>query len=808
MKQIYVLILFFMFISVQPSPAETVRYPSVEYPVPPQSVANASGADGFFFNPASLKSDNELDITYYHSFNDSTFNGDNGLATARLGAGFSYFKLRLDGKPGINSWSLGLASKFGKRIFVGTSYTFYKTDREGYHNDHFWKVGLIYRPNRRLSIAAVADNINRMEFDGKRTRRDYTIGAGIRPAHERITLSADYRFFADESFSDGTFTGYGSVVLKDGLVLKGYVDEYWAFGVGLSVSFGQSTSTAYARFNRNSHFSSGILSHSLSRNSRGYAIGRNTRHVELKLSVAYPEEKLESNLWKKSNRTFGDLVLGFDRLIADPSVTGVSIYIDSPKLGFAQIEELRSAILKLRQHGKMVTVFLAPLSGTGAYFLASAADKIAMQKFDALNITGLLAEVTFYKGTLEKLGIEAQMEAIGEYKSAPELLTRDSMSVYHKEAINDLLDDIWETLIDGISESRHISKTDLRTLIDHAPLTSREALDAGLIDTVLQPDEFEEWAAKLQKNRRESFDSYLTGNKYSTRWDTPDKIAVIPAEGEIVRGHSSNRPYFGKTLGSVNLVSAIKRVRKKNDVKAVILRVNSPGGESFGSEAIRRELELTRKIKPVIVSMGNVAASGGYHISSASDYILSQRTTVTGSIGVFYGKLDLSGLREKIGFSTYFLKRGMNADLYTWDKGFTDDQRLKMRDLIKLVYDDFITSVANNRGMTPEEVDLVARGRVWSGKRAVENNLVDRVGGLSDAITEACARAGIDRGETEVEIIPTRRQSLIPQFPGLAFASELIDIVIGGKSQKSSTDMNTPLTTGLLYRNPYDILIR
>jgi protease-4 len=808
MKHAYVLILIFALVVVRPCFSETARYPSLEYPIPPQSVSDATGADGFAFNPASLKTNSELEVSYYHSFNDSTFDGDNGFATARLGAGFSYHKLRLDGKAEINSWTLGAGSKYGRRILIGASYTFFKTDREGYHNDHFWKAGLLYRPSRKLSIAAVADNINRMEFDGRKTRREFTIGVGIRPARERITLAADYRFFEDERFDHGALTGYGSIVVKNGIVLRGHIDEYWAFGVGLCISFGKSTSTGYARFDDSGDFSSGILSHSFSHSSRGHAIGRRARHVELKLSGAYPEEKLESRLWKKSSRTFGDLVLGLDRLTADPTVTGVSLYIDSPRLGFAQLEEMRSSLVKLRRQGKLVTAYLAPFTGTGAYFLASAADRIAIQELDVLNITGLMAEVTFYKGTLDKLGIEAQMEAIGEYKSAPELLTRDSISVYHREAIDDLLDDIWETLIDDISESRQIPEADIRALIDRAPLTSREAFSAGLIDTILHPDEFDKWTDALQEGSRLSFDEYLSRRDYSTQWDSPDRIAVIPVEGEIIHGHSSNRLYFGKTLGSVTLAKVISRARGDDDVKAIVLRVNSPGGESFGSEAIRRELELTRETKPVVVSMGNIAASGGYHVSSASDYILAQATTLTGSIGVFYGKLDLSGLREKIGLSTFHLKRGANADLYTWNKGYSEDQRTRMRNLIEFVYDDFISKVAENRNMTTDEVDLVARGRVWSGKRATEHNLVDRVGGLSDAVNEACRRAGIDRDEATVEIVPTRKQSLIPEFPDLAFASNLIGFVVGSKSQDNPADLDIPLTGGWLYRSPYDIVIR
>lgn len=791
------------------SNADAEDYPYLWYPHVQNSVASVSGAEGTFFNPAALKADPRLELGFYHSLNDSTFNGDNGIVFSRGGFGISYYNLHLDGKPGVNSWTLAAATKYTSRLLLGLSYTFYKTDREGYHNDHFWKTGFLYRPSRQFSFGAVIDNVNRMEFASKSTERVYTIGAGFRPFKEKVTISADYRIQGGEELSDGLLTGFLEVELKEGLWLNGHVDENREFGIGLSFAFGESITDCYGRFDRDGGFSKGVISHKYTYNRPAYALLEPDRYVILRLSGSYPEERRKSLPFVQSSCSFADLILGLDKISKDRQVTGVAVHIEDLALGWAQLEELRGKLSCVRRNGKTVVVFLGPFSGTGAYYLASVADRIAMQRVDALSIVGLLAEVTFYKGLLDKLGIEAEIERTGAYKSAADLITREDMSPHHAEAVNALLDDLWFEITVKIAECRGIPTDSIERTVDRSPLTSIEAVDAGLIDTLIYPDMFSEWAESQMPGGDDIvFEDYIKSEDINRRWGEPPRVVVIPAEGSIVRGKSSTSLLLGKTIGSFTLNNSIKKARDSESVKAVVLRVNSPGGEVIGSESIWRQLKLTQEKKPVIVSMSNVAASGGYHISSASDWILAENMTITGSIGVIYGKLNLSGLREKIGFSTYHLKRGENADFYTPARGYTDEQRQKVRSEIELLYRDFVMTVAQNRNTSFERIEEVAQGRSWSGSRAVEHNLIDQIGGLSDAIDVACRMANVNRGDVVVEVVPTRAFSLFPSAYPLESVFELAKSLVDWDQSAVLSELTAGLGECWFYRSPYELHIR
>ncbi len=809
MKTKHAIIGILTFIVFCGSIAGAERYPSLQYPHANRSIASVSGVEGTFFNPAVLGAGQRLEIGFYHSFNDSTFNGDNGVAFTRGGAGFSYYSLRLDGRPGVNSWTFAYGTRHSSKFLFGGSYTFYKTDRAGYKNDHFWKAGGLFRPNRHISVGAVVNNINRMEVASGKTRREYTLGFGIRPRGGKVTISGDYLFFGGEQFTDGSFTGFTEIELKEGLWLQGHVDESGAFGLGLSFAFGEAQTGSYANFDDKAGFSRGVLSQKYSYNQSGYAFFEPNRYIVLKLSGSYPEEREESFLWRKSNRTFADLVLGLDRISDDEHITGVALKIGRTGLGWAQLEELRDKLSELRRKGKTVVAFLEPFSGTGSYYLASVANKIAMQRVDVLSITGLLAEVTFYKGMLDKLGIDAELEHSGDYKTASDLITREDISTHHREAIDAILDDLWAEITARISSSRGISRENLQSAIDAAPLMSLDAVELGLIDTLIYPDIFDEWVkSQIEESSGISFEKYVDAEDYGTRWGESPRVAVIPAEGSIVLGKSSHSLLTGKMLGSSTLNRSIKSAREDGSVKAVVLRVNSPGGETLGSESMWRELKLTQEKKPVIVSMGNVAASGGYHISSASDWILARNMTITGSIGVIYGKLDLSDLRNKIGLSTFHLKRGENADFYTMTRGYTDQQREKVRSEINLIYEDFVGKVAENRNTTPEAIDIVAQGRAWSGSRALQHNLIDQIGGLSEAIDVACEKANLDREEVVVDVMPTRKPSLLPSMYPVDFAARVVQFVFDPDMSDVSSVLSAEFGEGWLYRSPYELRIR
>jgi protease-4 len=791
--------------------AASWHYPAPRLPIFARSTASVNGVDCVWTNPAALKANPELELGMYHSFNDSTLNGDYGIGLSKSGLGVGYQSIRLDGRPAINSWTIGLSSHHNNMLYIGSSYTFFKSNREGFHNHHFWKAGMAYRPRRQLSISVLTGNINRMRFDGRRTAVEYTLGGAIRPSGERLTLSGDFVFYGGERFMDGILTGFADVQLRNGIDLHGHVDETGAFGVGLSVSFGRSTFSSQADFDEASKFDRGLVAYSYNQSPRGHALSKPGRFIMMRLSGQYPEEKQASILWRKPNCTFAELVLDLEKARLDASVKGIALYIDQPGLGMAQAEELRGILLSMRSSGKRVIAHLAPQSGVRSYYLASAADRISMQRFDDLALVGLLAEVTFYKGTLDKIGLEAEIERIGDYKSAPEVYTGDSMSVYFREAVEALLDDRWSEIVSSISDNRRLTSDSVQHLVDNAPLISTVALKAGLVDTLLYADQLDEYfKSEMGGIRSERFEEYAEQSPYDLRWGRRDRIAVIPAEGGIAYGSSSRSILDGKTLGSATLNDVIRRTRNDHSVKAVVLRINSPGGEVLGSEAMWRELKLTQEKKPVIVSMSNVAASGGYHIASASDYILAMNSTITGSIGVYYGKLNMSALREKIGLSTTVIKRGQNADMFSMKTGYSESQKRKIRELIELVYDEFVNTVAANRNLTYDEVAKVGAGRVWSGKRAVNNGLVDRIGGLNEAVAVACEKAGVNLPDVDVDVKATRPASLFPydEITPLAMMSEFAEVFSDWFTESGSIDRESTERTSLYFMIPYSISFR
>ena len=809
MKSGKILILTGLILVLLVSTSWAVRYPALNYPHAPRSAASVHGSESVFFNPGSLRSTPGLNMMYYHSFNDSTFDGDNGLVFAKRGLGISYYKLHLDRDPSVSSWTIAFGSGFSRELLVGGSYTFYKTDRQGYHNDHFWKLGLTYRPNRNLSIAAVADNLNRMEFDGVETSMKYTIAAAIRAADDRLTLAADYDFYQDEEFNEGSLRGLAEVKLKEGVWLNGHLDEEGAFGFGLTFAFGTSLAGAYVNYDDDQEFLNGVLYTGYSDHPRGYAAFEPRKHITLRLSGNYSEEKQRSFLWREGRMSFSELILGIEKISEDNNVNGLVLYIDHPRMGFAQLEELREKLLEFRSKGKTIAAYLSPLSGTGSYYIASAADKIAMQRVDALALTGLLAEVTYYKGTLDMLGIEAQIERVGNYKSLADLMTADSLSPYHEEAINAMLDDLWGEVASAITKSRRLDRSQLDELTDRSPMSSAEALEAGLVDTLLYPDEFQRWATGMMQNTSdESFHTYCRRQEYDNRWGNRDKVAIIPVEGSIVYGGSYNSLFTGKALGSSTLNRSIRTARNDKSVKAVVLRVNSTGGEVFGSESIWRELRITRESKPVIISMGNTAASGAYHLSIASDHIFSRRTTLTGSIGVIYGKANLADLREKIGFSTFHIKRGKNADIYRSSRGYSYEQRTKIKQQVELVYEDFVSKVAESRQMTYDDVDAIGQGRTWTGIRALDHGLVDEIGGVSEAIDAACTAAGINRADAIIQVYTSRSGFDLPSLEPLRLADAISGIFKSSEFDDLPDDLAHLIDDGFYFRAPYELQIR
>ena len=471
--------------------------------------------------------------------------------------------------------------------------------------------------------------------------------------------------------------------------------------------------------------------------------------LQLEVSGALPEEVTPSltAFWRTPDPDFLSILSLLRWARDDSRLRVVMISLVDLDAGWARIQELRRALLDLRQAGKHVSVFLAEAS-TREYYLASAADTVVLAPAGHLAITGLAAEAMFFKGALDKLGIQAQVSQAGQYKSAGEPFTRESMSAPHREMLDSLLDDLYDQISEGIAAARKQSKEHIQHLIDQGLFLAREALAEGLVDHVGYEDEIpqllEKQVGELHVLDAEHY-RHRRANELRQQLlrATPHKIALLTVNGPIKRGETIDGPDGPRAVGSSNFIRDLRRAREDHDVEAVVVRVASPGGSGLASDLMWRELRQTRESKPVIISMGDVAASGGYYLALGGDMVFAEGGTVTGSIGVIAGKAVLRDLYTTLGVGKDILTRGKRAALFSDYLAFAPAEQERVDFEIQAFYQDFVEKVAAGRSLTVEAADSHAQGRVWSGRQAWARGLVDAVGGVEAALVEAKRRIGV-----------------------------------------------------------------
>ncbi|HEX5757594.1 MAG TPA: signal peptide peptidase SppA [Thermoanaerobaculia bacterium] len=432
----------------------------------------------------------------------------------------------------------------------------------------------------------------------------------------------------------------------------------------------------------------------------------------------------------------------------DRAVKGLAVYIEDADFGLAKAQEFRRQLAALRRAGKFVECYLETAgegsNGTLAYYLATACEKIHLAPAGDLNLLGLYADSLFLRGTFEKLKIDPAFVHVGRYKSAVEAYTRAAHSPAAEEAMNAVLDSFYRQLVAGIAEARRLPPEEVRRLVDGAPYDAPEAVRRKLVDGLAYPDQFRD---RLERRaggepRLVRLQDYRTGrNPFAA-----DTIAIVFALGTIVRGQGGLEPWTQEVfLGSESLGEILSDLAEDDGVDAVVLRVDSPGGSALASDLILRQVELLAREKPVVVSMSDVAASGGYYIAAKAHKIVAEPATLTGSIGVFGGKFVTRRFQEEhLGVTHDTLKRGANADIYTSLAPFSAAQEARVEGLMRRVYATFVGHVARGRKLTPREVDTVAQGRVWTGEEARRLRLVDELGGFDRALELARAAADIE----------------------------------------------------------------
>jgi len=459
----------------------------------------------------------------------------------------------------------------------------------------------------------------------------------------------------------------------------------------------------------------------------------------------------------------------------DPRIKTVLLMPATLQLPYwGKVQELRDAVLDFRKSGKTVVAFLE-YGGDREYYLASAADRVFLLPSSPLDLTGVASYEIFLRGALDKIGAYPDFVHIGDYKSATNQMTEKGFTPAHREMTESLNRDMYEQLVRGIAQSRKKTEQDVRALFDQGPFVPDEALRVGLVDDLVYEDQLDDRVPELgsDETRRIEGVDYQRISPASVGFRPRSRIAVLYAVGTIASGKSTYDPLNGSILGSDTMVDQIRDARDDGTIKAIVLRIDSPGGSSVASDVIWRELMVTREAdgsRPLVVSMSDLAASGGYYIALPAQAIVAQPATLTGSIGIYSGKFAIGGTLDKIGVTRETVISGANAGIYSPFSPFTPKQRAKVQEFMQGFYDDFVEKTAEARKTTPEKIDAVAQGRVWTGQQAREHGLVDALGGLDAAIAIAKERANIPADE-DVELVEftgrrTLYEALSEQFGG------------------------------------------
>ncbi|HEV2834775.1 MAG TPA: signal peptide peptidase SppA [Pyrinomonadaceae bacterium] len=495
--------------------------------------------------------------------------------------------------------------------------------------------------------------------------------------------------------------------------------------------------------------------------SKGEPTIRDNSVLALRISGSLPDYSPDDPFKKVfggPDQSLTGLVMQFKKAKVDKRIKGILLDVNMSGVGWGKAEEIRDAITDFRSSGKPVYAYLE-FGLNKEYYIATACNKIIVPPPGELFINGLAADVMFFRGSLDKLGIYPDIYQIGKYKSAGDMFTQKKMTEAHREYINELLNDLFGRYLNTIAQARNKTPDEVSALIDNAPYNAAQAKQAGLIDDVLYRDDVEKQFKKMLGYK--DTDTFMPVRSSEYRDVSPEslglnkgeRIAVIYASGDIGSGSSQNSPSGDQSIGSDTVSRALNDAAADKTIKAIVLRVDSPGGSGLASDIIWHAVEAAGQKKPVVVSMSDVAASGGYYISASAAKIIAQPSTITGSIGVVAGKPVMRGFYDWLGISNEYVLRGKTAGMFRETEKFSDEERAKFEEWIKnTYYNDFVPKVAKGRKKDPQYIDSVAQGRVWTGAQAKDRSLIDDFGGLDKAVEVAKQLANIpaDKGVERV----------------------------------------------------------
>ena len=698
---------------------------------PGTPMAGAESGETHWLNPANLGFDPDSSGGLYISGPPGLTDMDLAwsMGSENTSLGFLHRRTEL----GDRYWAVsqGVGIPLSERFHLGTSLQWnWGNERDGWATMDF---GFAYRPSSWLGIAATARNAVGNQSE---TPASYSAGLVLRPIGSHLLLGADYTVGADaENLLEGTAQASVALRATRGLMLRGHVDDDMNWGAGVEMHFNGAGFRVFSQGLGDS-LTYGAL---VSQPDQGAAMPGGMKTPYFALGESYSYEPV-AGLFSDAGNAYLDLLRRLRNTASDDSVDTILFTTQGLSMSYAQLQEIRAILLDAKESGKKLVFYLGEWTTLQEYYLASLGNHIAMHPGANLVFTGIGMERMYFAGSLDLMGVEPQFSQQGDYKSAVEMYTRTGASPNATEQTEALLDDLWTSLVAGIAHARGISEEEVIATIDAGPMTAATAKETGWIDALTYKSDF----------RREQLDGDDPNTnagevvQNQSGWGDNQEIGVIYVSGPIMGGKSS-RGLGGSNAGADTLVALLKKAQEDDQVKALVLRVDSPGGSASASEDIWNAVKKVQAAgKPVVVSMGGVAASGGYYVSASADAILAEPTTITGSIGAFAGRFSFGELYERIGISTELSGRGRMANMFASSKPMDPVEWANFDALANDVYDRFIATVAEGRDMSIEEVEAVASGRVWSGEDALEHGLIDQLGGFEEALALAAEKAGLE----------------------------------------------------------------
>lgn len=722
--------------------------------LPPTNAALADEVTAPEVNPAGLQFIGGPMLIYQHERNlhldsivDGLYFGSTFFDWFGFGVGLDWVRGPYAGteRSGYRKTSYTF-SVGGQWLSAGTSFNVYTPNLGTAPGPNTWDLGLSSRPSRFLALGLALKDIG----DEAQTRT-WELAFGLRPWGDWLTLGANWQF---PGFNSLDRSRVGAVVQAE--VVRGVVvgtsvtkswreaGDPWFWQVSLTLNTDHA-GLGYALGggpNGTDHVIQARLSASRYRGLR--VLGNRVGLIDLDTALRSGGSAL-GLFGLREEDPYLRLLRRLKLAAEDPALGGLVVKIERLPVGLAEAEELREELVRLRAAGKKVAAVLLS-GGDKEYLVATGADRIWVSPQSFLDVNGLTATAIFLGDTMQKLGIKWDVARVGPYKSAPDALTRASMSREERESLDSFLDAEMRRYEGLVSEARGIPAERFRKVLEEGLLQPRMAVREKLADDVVDPTQLDRIGPALVPDGR------WIGTYWppipERRWGEPRRIAVVPVIGSITSGRSRSDPLgLSHSAGSETVQRALRDAESDPRVAAIVVRVDSGGGDGLASDIMYRAVLRARMQKPVVATMGGAAASGGYYAAMGADWVIALPTTLTGSIGVFVLKPGLEGLGKKLGINVETLKRGPLSDILGLYKPWTPAEQAAAQRWVDAFYDDFVEEVARSRKMDREKVDAVARGRIWSGEDALSRGLVDALGGMPEAIAEARRRAGVPEGE-------------------------------------------------------------